>query len=157
METLREKVAYLQGLAEGLKLGEGDEQAKILKQVIGVLAEIVDEIEELRVNQEDLESYLESLDAELFEEDEEEEEEEEGFGAVGKDLEGDLRYMEVECPKCHDIICFEEDILEDEDIVEVTCPNCNEVVFVNDGSMPLPGKEKKEEEEKETPGAQEDI
>ena len=29
-------------------------------------------------------------------------------------------------------VCFESDILQDDDIVEVTCPNCDEVVFVND-------------------------
>ena len=59
-------------------------------------------------------------------------------------------YVEVECPQCHDIICFESDIVDDEDIIEVTCPNCSKVVFVNDGSMPLPeGWEKGENEPQE--------
>ena len=64
-----------------------------------------------------------------------------------------MNYIEVECKNCHDIICFEEDLLYDEDIVEITCPNCNQVVFVNDGTMPLPegaGKARKKRPEVRT-------
>ncbi|NPV28525.1 MAG: AraC family transcriptional regulator [Firmicutes bacterium] len=148
MDDLRERVAYLQGLAEGLKLEEGKDEAKIIKQIIDILADLVDEVEELRVAQEDLEDYLESLDEDLedeFEdeeeeealgdEDEEEEEEEDGSSLSSEE---ELDYVEMECPRCRDIICFEADLVDDEDVVEITCPNCNEVVFVNDGSMPLP-------------------
>lgn len=159
MNDLRERVAYLQGLAEGLKLEEGNKEAKIIRHIIDILADLVDEVENLHVAQEDLESYLESLDEDLFDTGEEEVEEvgdvaaegeggegEEGVGELSKD---ELNYIEAECPKCHDIICFEEDIINDEDVVEVTCPNCNEVVFVNDGSMPLPKGYEVKQEEKE--------
>lgn len=144
MEDLRERVAYLQGLAEGLKLEEGKDEAKIIKQIIDILADLVDEVEELRVAQEDLEDYLESLDEDLEDEFEDEEEvlgdedEEEGEDGSSLSSEEELDYVEMECPRCRDIICFEADLVDDEDVVEITCPNCNEVVFVNDGSMPLP-------------------
>ncbi len=145
MDDLRQRIAYLQGLAEGLKLEEGKEEARIIKQIIDLLADLVDEVEELRVAQEDIEDYLESLDEDLPDEDletaEDEFEEEVLANEEGDDSlprTEDLDYVEMECPKCHDIICFEADLVDDEDIVEVTCPNCNEVVFVNDGSIPLP-------------------
>ena len=76
-------------------------------------------------------------------EDEDEDEDDDELGSISEE---ELNYVEVECKNCHDIICFEEDLLYDDDIVEITCPNCNQVVFVNDGSMPLPegaGKAKK--------------
>ena len=57
--------------------------------------------------------------------------------------------MEVECKNCHDIICFEEELLFDDDVIEITCPNCNQVVFVNDGSMPLPQGARKPEKQPE--------
>ncbi|MDH7576211.1 MAG: AraC family transcriptional regulator [Bacillota bacterium] len=157
MDDLRERIAYLQGLAEGLKLEEGKDEAKILKQIIDLLADLVDEVEELRVAQEDLEDYLECLDEELeeaedeFEDDFEEESFQNEENGNALNCEEDIDYVEMECPKCHDIICFEADLVDDEDVVEVTCPNCNEVVFVNDGSMPLPPGLEKRREQKTAP------
>lgn len=168
MDDLRERIAYLQGLAEGLKFEEGKEEAKVLKQMIDILSDLIDKVEEVQAAQEDLEDYLESIDEDLYgdedetEEDDEEleiengededeteveiEDEDEEDDELGSTSEEELNYVEVECKNCHDIICFEEDLLYDDDIIEITCPNCNQVVFVNDGSMPLPqgsGKAKK--------------
>lgn len=149
MEDLRERIAYLQGLTEGLKFEEGREEARIIKQIIDILGDLVDEVEELRAGQEDLEDYLESIDEDLYG-DEDEFDLEESNDAENKedenkdeadyecDEDDDIEYVEVECPKCHDIICFDADIVDEEDVIEVTCPNCNEVVYVNDGSMPPP-------------------
>ena len=150
MDELRERIAYLQGLAEGLKLEEGKDEARILSQVIDIIADLADEVEDLQVALEDLEDYVDSFDDEFFEDDEDiddedDEIEDDDFCCCEED---DIDYVEVECPQCHDIICFESDIVDDEDIIEVTCPNCNKVVFVNDGSMPLPeGYQKRDDEE----------
>lgn len=153
MNDMREQIAYLQGLAEGLKLEEGQDEARIIKQVIDIIADLADEIEELRVAIEDIEDYMECLDEDLFDEVDDLEDAGE-FEAADEHEEffcctcdGDIDYVEVECPQCHDIICFESDIVDDEDVIEVTCPNCNKVVFVNDGSMSLPEGLKKDEVE----------
>ncbi len=150
MEDLRERIAYLQGLTEGLKFEEGREEARIIKQIIDILGDLVDEVEELRVGQEDLEDYLESLDEDLYGDEDEFDLEESNDAENKRDAireeadyecgsgDDDIEYVEVECPKCHDIICFDADIVDEEDVIEVTCPNCNEVVYVNDGSMPPP-------------------
>ncbi|MGB4504087.1 MAG: CD1247 N-terminal domain-containing protein [Syntrophaceticus sp.] len=147
MDDLRERIAYLQGLSEGLKLDEGKDEGRILKQVVDIIADLVDEVEDLQVAVEDLEDYLDAIDDELFEDDDDlidfdEEDDDEDFCCCDDDID----YVEVECPQCHDIICFESDIIDDEDTIEVTCPNCSKVVFVNDGSMPLPeGWEKRDD------------
>lgn len=151
MDDLRERIAYLQGLVEGLKLDEGKDEGRILKQVVDIIADLTDELEDLQVAVEDLEDYMDSFDEELFEEFEDDDDDDEldfddddEFFCCEDD---DIDYVEVECPQCHDIICFESDIIDDEDIIEVTCPNCSKVVFVNDGSMPMPeGWEKGEDD-----------
>jgi endogenous inhibitor of DNA gyrase (YacG/DUF329 family) len=124
VDTLKQKVAYLQGLAEGLDVNPGDKEGKIMANVIQVLGDVAGQIEDLRTAQEELEDYLESIDDDL------------------NDLESELSFadddlIEVECPKCHKTVMFDSDILEDDDTIEVTCPNCNEVVFVNDGSFDI--------------------
>ena len=175
MDDLRERIAYLQGLAEGLKLEEGKDEARIIKQVIDILADLIDKVEEVEAAQEDLEDYLESIDEDLYEDDEDDEEDDDEDDEDDEDeddelenedkndddddddelssiSEEELNYIEVECENCHDIICFEESLLYDDDIVEITCPNCNQVVFVNDGTTPLPegaGKAKKKPDQEE--------
>lgn len=164
MDDLRERIAYLQGLTEGLKLDENKDECRILKQVVGIIADLADEVEDLQVAVEDLEDYLDSFDEQIFDDDDdddddeltdfdddddddEDDEDDDDFCCCGDE---EIEYVEVECPQCHDIICFESAIIDDEDTIEVTCPNCSKVVFINDGSMPLPkGWEKEREESRE--------
>jgi RNase P subunit RPR2 len=165
MDDLRERIAYVQGLAEGLKFEEGKDEARIIKQMIDILADLIDKVEEIQAAQEDMEDYLESIDEDLYEDDEDEDDdaiEDEGDDEEDDELsqiaEEGLNYVEVECKNCHDIICFEEEILHDEDTVEITCPNCNQVVFVNDGSMPPPvGCEKAKKNPEQDKPESEDI
>ncbi|MGI9951525.1 CD1247 N-terminal domain-containing protein [Moorellaceae bacterium AZ2] len=134
MKDLRKRVAYIQGLLAGLEL-EDTKEGRVLKEIVALLEDVAEAIHDLHEDYEELEEYLEDIDEDLYdlegeegeeaEEDEEEEEEE-----------GD--YVEVECPKCHEIVCFDADVLDDEDVVEVTCPNCNAVVFVNEGGGEAP-------------------
>ena len=66
MDDLRERIAYLQGLAEGLKLEEGKDESRILKQVIDIIGDMADEVDDLQIAVEDLEDYLDSFDDDLF-------------------------------------------------------------------------------------------
>ncbi|MGI6685059.1 MAG: CD1247 N-terminal domain-containing protein [Bacillota bacterium] len=124
MKDLKEQVAYLQGLAEGLDVSDATKEGKIIKQIINVLEGVALSIDDLRMQQADMETYLESIDDDLNDLEED----------FYEDEEDDTDYVEVKCPRCHDIVCFDADILEDDDLVEVTCPRCNEVVFINDGN-----------------------
>lgn len=127
VEELREKVAYLQGLATGLGLDKNTKEGQILNEIIGVLGKMAQEISDLKEAQEDLEEYLESIDEDLYELEDEvydtgEEEAEEG----------EEDYMEVECPECRETVCFSSELLDEEGVVEVTCPKCGTVVFTTE-------------------------
>ncbi len=122
MKNIKEKIAYLQGLVQGLNIDEATKEGKVLTGIIDVLDEMADQLDDIETAQNDLEEYVESIDEDLY------------------DLEGDIfgddldeeEMVEVECPNCREIVCFESDIVDDEDLIEVTCPNCDEVVYVND-------------------------
>ena len=120
MKGLKERVAYLEGLAEGMDLGKSKE-GKLISEFLGVLEDMVDYIDAVAESQEDLESYVESMDSDLSDLEDDfygEEEDEDDF-------------VEVTCPNCGEEVCFDSDILYDEDLIEVTCPACGAVVFVN--------------------------
>ncbi|MFZ5640426.1 MAG: CD1247 N-terminal domain-containing protein [Bacillota bacterium] len=127
MKNLKEKISYLQGLAEGLRIEEGSKEGRVLSGIIDVLEDMAEQIEDIEEAHTDLEEYVESIDEDLYEL--------EG-DVLGDDFDDDEDFVEVECPKCKEIVCFESDILEDEDLIEVTCPNCDEVVYVNDEELP---------------------
>ncbi|MBO8168187.1 MAG: AraC family transcriptional regulator [Thermoanaerobacteraceae bacterium] len=148
MDELKKKVAYLQGLISGMELDTSTKEGRLFQGIIDVLEEIADNLEDLWTEQGELEYYLESLDHDLgeleddfylddddFEFDDEDEDLVDGDGYDVDD--DDQAYVEVECPKCGDIVYFEADVLDDDDYVEVTCPHCETVVFVNDEEYEL--------------------
>jgi len=138
VSNLREKVAYLQGLAEGLDLDRESREGKMFFAMMEFFNDVVEEIEDLAGQQDELSDYVEAIDedlgeleSEIYGEDEYPDEDKEEEDEYDEDEEED-GYIEVECPKCHDMVRFDAGILEDEDVIEVTCPNCDEVVYVND-------------------------
>lgn len=123
MGELKAKVAYLQGMSAGLDLSQDSKEGKLLKGIIEVLEQFADTVGGLEQGQEQLEDYVESIDEDLYQLEDDYYED---------NTCNECEYLEVDCPKCGETVCFDSDILEDDDIVEVTCPNCDEVVFVND-------------------------
>ena len=124
MKDLRKRVAYLQGLMEGMDLPNNTGEGRVLSELVGVVDDIADSILELKAEQEDLVSQVDDLEDGITELEEEVFEENED-------------YIEVQCPHCHETVAFASDILEDEDVIEVTCPNCDTVVYANDDSYEL--------------------
>lgn len=156
MLELKEKIAYLHGLAEGLGIDEASKEGKLLMAMLDVLEEVSSEIEELVVNQDELEEYIEAIDEDLGDIEEDFYGDDEDYcDCCGDDDELDDEdllggsYIEVECPKCHEIVRFDAEILEDEDVIEVYCPHCDEIVYVNDDSYIFDEEEFDEEDDKE--------
>ncbi|AEG61305.1 CD1247 N-terminal domain-containing protein [Desulforamulus ruminis] len=124
MDSLRSRVAYLQGLAEGMDISQSSKEGKLFHGILGVLQDFARTVEGLEEAQGQLEDYVETIDEDLY--------------TLEEDLtecdcdEDQEDYVEVDCPGCGETVMFHSDILEDDDIIEVTCPNCDEVVFVND-------------------------
>lgn len=118
MKGLQEKIAYLQGQLDGMKLDKSDE-GKIIGQILEVLEDVADYLEYLDEQQEDLDDYLESMDSDLADIED----------IVYDEDEDDL--VEIECPNCQETVFFDSSILYDDNLIEVTCPVCDAVVFVN--------------------------
>jgi len=151
MSELKERIAYLQGLAEGMELEDNSKEGKLIAEMLDLLGDVVDEIHELSDEQEDLIDYVEELDDDLTElEDDfyEEDEEDEDYCCCDDEdyCECDEDYVEVTCPQCQEVVCFDKEILDAEDLIEVVCPVCDAVVFVNDGKG-IPANEEEAEKE----------
>lgn len=118
--TICEKVSYIKGLAEGLELDGSTKEGKVLNAIIDLLTDIAEEIDYIEEDYAELTEQVDAVDEDLAAvEDflyEDEDEDDCDCGCCDDD---DL--YEVECPKCHDIIYLDEEMLEEEGI---TCPNC---------------------------------
>lgn len=121
MESVKEKVAYLYGLAKGLDVNDQTKEGKLMLNMLGVLDSLAEGFNQVCEAQQDLEDYVESIDEDLTDLEDEIYDEE-----VIEDL------VEVECPECHEIVTFGHDVLEEEDAVEVTCPSCGGIVYYSD-------------------------
>ena len=129
MKDLMQKVAYLQGLADGLNLEESKE-GKVISEMLGVMEEMVDYMGFLKEEQEELEDYMESIDSDLADLEDDFFDDECDECECGCEEEDD-DFVEIECPSCHEEVCFDAEVLFDDDLIEVTCPVCDTVVFVN--------------------------
>lgn len=132
--TISEKVAYLKGLAEGMKIDTNDNTGKLIAEIIDVLGEISDSIEDLEEDVEYLSDYAEELDEDLggveeyvFGDDEcdcccddEEDYDEDDDFEFDEDYDDEI--IEIECPMCGEKICVPPTV----DYAHLICPACNE-------------------------------
>lgn len=115
---ITEKVAYLQGLAEGMKLDESTNEGKLLLAILDVLkdmaeefADVEDEIVDLEDGLDAVSDDLNDLEEFLYDESADEDDEEDD----------DDELFVTTCPECEEEVVFDESVLEDG---EVICPNC---------------------------------
>ena len=135
MSRISEKVAYLDGLMEGLNIQE-DKYAKIFTAIVDALdliaEEMADHEDTLADHDDSIEEIFENLDEydDFLYGDEEEDEEEDAFD------EDD--FFEIVCPNCGETIYFDQDMLDTPD--GLICPNCNEPIELH-----IPDKDETEE------------
>lgn len=115
--SISEKVAYLRGLMEGMRIDESTNEGKLFAAIIDALDDIALEIEDLSDEVMELSDGLDVVSDDLEdveeliyddEDDEEEDDEEEECYATT-------------CPECEEEIYFDDYMLEEGEIV---CPNC---------------------------------
>ena len=118
MSYIKEKVAYLRGLAEGMEIG-GDAQGKLMNAMItamDAMADAIDEneaaITEIDECIDDIYEEMDYIDEYLFDDDD--------------DSFDDDDFIEMECPSCGETVYFDADMMESGD--DLTCPNCNTVM-----------------------------
>ena len=132
-EELKARVSYLRGFAEGLDLGEESKEQKVLQKVIELLEQVSEEVEQLRIDYDELFEYTEAIDDDLTELEEDFYEDEVDDDFYDDDMLGDYNEgFSIECPNCREIVVVDDDILDQEEAIEVTCPGCGEVVLVDD-------------------------
>lgn len=131
MNYIREKVAYLKGLAEGMQISDSTNEGKLLKAIIDVLDDVAHAVEDLEEVQEQISEQMDSMDEDLaevesviFGEDEDEDEDEEEDGCDCEDCIG-----EFECPHCNQLVCLTEEMF-DKKGDKIKCPNCQEEIEV---------------------------
>ena len=134
MENITNQISYLKGLIDGLELDETSKEAKIFNGIIDVLDEISDTLEDMADFEDEIAEQVDAIDEDLAAV-------EDIFldGDCDGDCEGcyedcefnddDEAFYEVECPNCGDIVCFDEDLFEDDDTI--ICPNCGEKIDID--------------------------
>ena len=118
---ISEKVAYLKGLAEGLKLDAESNEGKLFTAIIDVLDHMADEIADMQDEMVDLEDGLDAVSDDLSEVEESLYELEDEDEDEWDDEDDDEECFMTTCPECEEEVYFDESILEDG---EVVCPNC---------------------------------
>ena len=141
---LKEKAAYLKGLAEGLEFDKETKEGKLIAALIDLAGELCEAVEVLDADMDELgdevvelREYIEEIDDDLNDveefldeevdlEDWDDEDEDEDDEWCDGDCEGCCgcgdEFFEIVCPSCGETICFDESV----DPEDLTCPACNE-------------------------------
>lgn len=134
--TLTEKISYIRGLADGLKLDETKDEVKVLNAIIELLDDMALAVTEMEELYDEISEQLDAVDEDLADI------EEDFYGdsdcydcdcdcdddCCDCGCEGDFDdevFYEVTCGKCDETICIDEDTLLEGEII---CPNCGEVL-----------------------------
>ena len=134
MMTITEKIANLKGYLEGVQLDESKQETKIIEKIVDILEDMALEIEEMEESVDTLNDYAEELDEDLGDvEDYLFGDDECDCDCCDDDCDCDCDccddgFLEIECPKCGEIVCLEEDF----DADEIVCPACNEKIEIDD-------------------------
>lgn len=120
---LTEKVAYLKGLIEGLGLTADTKEGKVIGAIVDILDDMALSISDLEDGVELISEQVEGIDEDLEELIEDIYDDDDDDDYDDDDFEGEL--YEVTCPNCGDVICVDEDMLDEG---EIDCPGCGETL-----------------------------
>lgn len=132
MSNLSDRVSYLKGLAEGLKLDTDKSEGKLIEKILEVLADVAADLDTLREDQDDLNAYVEAIDNDLGDLEDvvlgnEDDEDDDFMDDEDGDEDEDDNLVEYTCPHCGEEMTFEVDSFDfDEDYL---CPNCHQPLF----------------------------
>ena len=142
MSRLTDRISYLRGLAEGMKLNPDKDSHKLIMGILDVLGEVGDAFEALAESHGELSDYVESIDEDLadLEADLYDDEDED----VAEDEEGEPfeSTIEYECPHCGEMIEIDPDDVDFDE--ETVCPKCGKDLFPE---LPDGAEEEPEDEE----------
>ena len=129
--TTTEKVAYLKGLMEGMKIDTETNEGKLLSVIADILGDMAEDMEDMASDLIDLGEDVDAIsddlsDVEDFLCDEDEEDwDEEDWDEEDEEDDEEPLFFEVTCPACEKTITIDEDVLN---LGKIQCPNCGEMM-----------------------------
>ena len=135
--TISEKVAYIQGLYDGLGLdGEKSGEARIISEMLDVLREVGQQLDGMDAAMDQFDEELDTMENAVADlEDavfDDEDEQDEDFGGFDDDED----FFEIPCPTCG------EDLVVDDEALAagvVDCPVCDEALAAGVVDCPVCG------------------
>lgn len=118
--NISEKVSYIKGLAEGMKLDDSTNEGKLLLAILDALGDIAYQLEEVDADLSDMVEVIDGIDESLADLEEAfygDEDDHCDCGCEDEDM------YEITCPKCENSIVVDFDVIADG---EILCPNCGE-------------------------------
>lgn len=130
MSYLKEKVAYLKGLAEGMKINDSTNEGKLLKAIIDVLDDVALSVEDIEEIQEELSQQVDTIDEDLAEIEKAVYSEEDCSCGCEDDEDEDDEDLttEFECPHCNEKVTIDLKDIDDDSVIE--CPHCNKEIEI---------------------------
>lgn len=107
---------------DGMDFDESSKEGRIFDCILAVLDEINTSIDDLYDYQDDMAEQVNLLDEDLAAIESEFADECDGC------CDDDFEYYELECPKCGETICLDEDFFDTDD--DIVCPNCGEQIDI---------------------------
>ena len=127
MSKLTDKISYLRGLAEGMKLNPEKDSHRLILGILEVLGEVGESFEALAESHGELSDYVESIDEDLADlEADLYDDEDEDVATDGDDGEFEST-IEYECPHCGAMIRIDPDDVDFDE--ETACPECGKDLF----------------------------
>lgn len=153
---LSEKMSYLKGLTEGLKLDTATAEGRIISEMMEVLDAAVmyiddlqDQVDELTELCEDLDSDLGDVEECLLEDDDDDDDDYDEYyddddDEYGFDEDEDL--YETVCPTCKNTIVLADSVLDEGSI---KCPCCGELLEFDYDDLSIDDFEENDAEDEE--------
>ena len=116
MSYISERVAFIKGLAEGMKVDDTTNEGKLLTAIIDVLDDIALAIDDVEEIQDEMSEQVDGIDEDLAE-----------LEKVVYEDEDDIEFEEIECPYCGEEIEVDLDLI-DEDAEAIECPHCHQKI-----------------------------
>lgn len=133
--SIKEKVAFIKGLVEGLELETDKKEVKVINAILELLDEMALSISVLEDSYDEVCDQLDAIDEDLNDlEDDyygDTDEDDDDDEVTEKDIEEmeSEQYYEVTCPSCGEQICLTEDVILSGE--KMPCPSCGEALEFN--------------------------
>ena len=127
MSRLTDRISFLQGLAEGMKLNPDKDSHRLILGILEVLGEVGESFEALAESHGELSDYVESIDEDLADLEADlydDENEDVAKKETDDEFEGVIEY---ECPHCGEKIEIDPDEVDFDE--EALCPQCGKELF----------------------------